>query len=95
MDATTAHLLTLLGSAVERLTEEIRGIREQQDAILKAVTRPRLTIRRTWEEYLKPISGMLKMAGSILSWLPTVWLAQLLLRGGDLHDVLAKLSGLF
>ncbi len=100
MDSATSHLLTLLGqlregqirqdTLLDMIVRHQRFMAKQQADILKAVSKPppRLTIKRLWDDYLKPIS-------SIAAWAPTAWVIHQVFSGGRVQDVLAKLAGYF
>lgn len=98
MDTETAHILTVLGQMRESqlhhgsmllaIIENQKHLARQQADILKAASRPKVTLRSLWEDYLKPIS-------QITAWAPTAWILAQIFRGVKLQDVLAKLSAFF
>ena len=97
MDTSTAHMLAVLGqlrdgqyrisAALETIARNQRLIAKQQKTISDALLK-RLTIRRLWDDYLKPIS-------SILSWPLAAWVLQRFGLGGSLQGALDKLFGFF
>jgi hypothetical protein len=87
MDSTTQLLSEILANQ-RLILRGLRHISRQNDAMLKADARPKLTIKAMWDNYGKPISSM-------LAWAPVAWVLQQLYRGETVQGVLAKLSGFF
>ena len=88
MEDSTTQLLTEIRDNQQLIIRGLRHISKQNDTLLKAGARPKMTIKRMWEDYGKPITSM-------LSWAPVALVLGQIIRGGKIQEFLGKLAGLF